>query len=67
MWKIFFWHGQNEELAKLIDGFCERDELNQFSYQGSLDNFADLYQRKFIVDYKRRLISITEYSGFGQR
>lgn len=65
---IWFWHGRNELIEQRIASFCKKEQDGDkhfYSYEGSLDDFADHYGRPFIV-FKSH-IAVSQHNSFNQR
>jgi hypothetical protein len=74
-YNIYFWHGIDDKLAKKLSKFCDAEPSCSslfFTYTGTLDNFTEKYNDKFIVmpsgtNLNNDTICVTQYSNFGQR
>jgi hypothetical protein len=67
-YRIVFWHGQDDRLlADLKAADSELiEECGKYYFAGSLDEFAHLWDRPFIVR-PDHCICISQYNNFGQR
>ncbi len=71
-YRIYFWHGFSESVAERLDNIvgvlsCDgEDNRTEYFYEGSLDHFAEAYERLFTV-IDNEVICVTQYNNFGQR
>jgi len=77
-WLIHFWHGRvpNESLFyQKIEKLCRKDGANNLWWDGTIDEFANMWKDKFIVipaksdenAYLSGKFCITPYGSWGMR